>query len=41
MDILDLGLVMPIDHVRDNLGCPCLSWERVDILDQGMVMPVP
>ena len=27
---------MPIDHARDNLKCPQLSWDRWDNLDQGL-----
>ena len=38
MGILDLGLVMPIDHAGDNLGCPRLYWDRWDILDLELVM---
>ena len=25
-----------MEHARDNLGCPQLSWDRWDILDLGL-----
>ena len=39
MGHLGPDLVVPIEHTRDNLECPWLSWDRWDILDLGLVVP--